>query len=192
MLDLTRKEEILLYHGSFLPVPIIDLNKCQEGKDFGKGFYLTTSYTQAKKFIPMSIKKQIMIGEIPSETHIGYISIYKLTLSKELKIHSFPTADKEWLHFIAENRRKGSFPNLRKQYQEYDIISGKIADDRTSRTLQLYLSNSFGDIHSEEADQIAINTLLPNRLEDQHCFLTYNALQCLQYLGSDEYDIRNK
>lgn len=189
MLDLTQEKEILLYHGSFVPIPIIDLNKCRDGKDFGKGFYLITSYAQAKGFVPLAIKKQIMLGALPPDIHTGYISIYKLTLNKGIKIYSFKEADKEWLHFIAENRRKGSFPHLRKQYQKYDIISGKIADDRTSRTLQLYLANSFGSIHSEQADQIAINTLLPNRLEDQHCFLTENALKCLQFIGSEKYDI---
>jgi hypothetical protein len=38
MLDLTQENEILLYHGSFVPIPIMDLNKCRDGKDFGKGF----------------------------------------------------------------------------------------------------------------------------------------------------------
>ena len=46
----------------------------------------------------------------------------------------------------------------------------KIANDRTALTLQLYTTGGYGEPGSEQADSIAITTLLPNRLEDQFCF----------------------
>ena len=45
---LTLTDEMLLYHGSFTRVSEIDLNKCKRGKDFGRGFYVTSSYQQAQ------------------------------------------------------------------------------------------------------------------------------------------------
>ena len=46
----------------------------------------------------------------------------------------------EWLHFVAANRKKDLFPHLLKKYSVIDIIGGKIADDQTARTLQIYIS----------------------------------------------------
>lgn len=39
---------MLLYHGSYTVVNTPDLAKCATRKDFGKGFYLTTSKKQAE------------------------------------------------------------------------------------------------------------------------------------------------
>lgn len=39
---------MLLYHGSHMVVDTPDLAKCAARKDFGKGFYLTTSKKQAE------------------------------------------------------------------------------------------------------------------------------------------------
>lgn len=54
--------EILLYHGSYMEVPDIDLSKCSDGLDFGKGFYLTTSFEQALDYIPATVKKRKSAG----------------------------------------------------------------------------------------------------------------------------------
>lgn len=48
---------ILLYHGGYTEITKIDLSMCKGGLDFGKGFYLTSSYQQARNYIPSSIKK---------------------------------------------------------------------------------------------------------------------------------------
>ena len=37
-------DEMLLYHGSYIGIPEIDLDRCFSGLDFGRGFYLTSSY----------------------------------------------------------------------------------------------------------------------------------------------------
>ena len=50
-------DKIILYHGSFCIVQNPDLSRCAAGKDFGQGFYLTTSKAQAQKFVATSIKK---------------------------------------------------------------------------------------------------------------------------------------
>ena len=78
---LTLTNGMLLYHGSFTQVSEIDLNKCKQGKDFGRGFYVTSSYKQAQGFVPLSVNKQINEERLPTGTTIGYISVFKL-LSK--------------------------------------------------------------------------------------------------------------
>lgn len=189
---LTLTDGMLLYHGSFTEVPVIDLSKCRRGKDFGRGFYLTSSYEQARSFVPLSINKQVNEGNLPEDYSIGYISIFRLHLSTDVAVHTFDAADKEWLHFVAANRRKSLFPSLRQDYRGFDIIGEKIANDRTARTLQLYTSGGYGTPGSQEADDIAIMTLLPNRLEDQFCFCNEKAVRTLEFIGSEKYDINHR
>ena len=37
------EDGMLLYHGSYVSIPDIDLNRCMGGFDFGRGFYLTSA-----------------------------------------------------------------------------------------------------------------------------------------------------
>ena len=39
---MTLKDGMLLYHGSYTSVESISLDQCARGKDFGRGFYLTS------------------------------------------------------------------------------------------------------------------------------------------------------
>ena len=109
----------------------------------------------------------------------------------DISIHLFDTADKDWLHFVASNRRKTLFPEIQQQYAKFDIIGGKIANDRTARTLQLYTSGGYGEPGSEDADSIAITTLLPNRLENQFCFCNEKAFHTLEFIRSELYVFGN-
>ena len=60
MLEL--KDGFVLYHGSYCEVKEPDLAKCAKRKDFGQGFYLTTSKEQAESFLRTSIVKAIATG----------------------------------------------------------------------------------------------------------------------------------
>ena len=79
---------------------------------------------------------------------------------------------------------------MQKRYDGFDIIGGKIANDRTARTLQLYITGAYGEPGTEQADNIAISMLLPNRLENQFCFCNEKAVQMLEYVRSDRYDFQ--
>lgn len=185
MISLTNG--MILYHGSYTEVSQIQLEKCSKGKDFGQGFYLTSSHSQAEKFIKLSCKKQIRLKNIPEETKSGYISIYKLHLSEKVSFKLFESADKEWLHFVAANRDENLFGDMLNQYKKIDIIGGKIANDRTARTLNAYIDGLFGEPGTETADNFTIQTLLPNRLENQYCFRTERAIEALEFIGSEYY-----
>ena len=94
----------------------------------------------------------------------------------------------EWLHFVAANRKKDLFLQLLKKYSVIDIIGGKIADDQTARTLQIYISGEgAGEPGTSKADKETIEKRLPNRLEDQFCFRTQDAVEHLEFIRSDRY-----
>ena len=186
---LTLTEGNLLFHGSFTSINQIDLSVCKNGKDFGKGFYLTTDYDQAKNFVPLTVKREIKAGALPSDYSSGYVSVFRYLPAAPLEKYYFSEADREWLHFVAANRRGSLFPELQEKLFAYDIIGGKIANDRTAQTLQLYIAGAYGIPGSEAADNIAISTLLPNRLQNQYCFKTQAAVNALHFLRSDEINV---
>ena len=182
------QKETILYHGSYTIVDNIDLRLSEPNKDFGNGFYLTTSKEQAISFIKLSINKAIIKNKIPIDTKFGYVSTYKLKSIENLNIKYFNEADAEWLHFVVANRDDSLFDNLLEKYNIYNVFAGKIANDRTAATLQTYISGLYGDIGSESADNTAIKILLPQKLENQFCFKTSEAVASLEYIGNEKYE----
>ena len=149
MLEL--KDGFVLYHGSYCEIKDPDLAKCAKRKDFGQGFYLTTSKEQAESFLRTSITKAIATGAIEEEQNFGYISTFEFKLSGNLAMHIFENADVDWLHCIAAHRKKKMFIEVEREMARYDIIAGKIADDATNATLTAYLAGAFGTEGDQEA-----------------------------------------
>ena len=142
MLEL--KDGFVLYHGSYCEVKEPDLAKCAKRKDFGQGFYLTTSKEQAESFLRTSIAKAIATGTIEEGQKFGYISTFEFKLSENLETHIFENADVDWLHCIAAHRKKKMFIEVEREMAKYDIIAGKI-DHRLEQ---------LRDAVSSELDQI--------------------------------------
>ena len=126
MLEL--KDGFVLYHGSYCEIKDPDLAKCAKRKDFGQGFYLTTSREQAESFLRTSIAKAIATGKIEEGQNFGYISTFEFKLSGKIETHIFENADVDWLHCIAAHRKKKMFIEVEREMAKYDIIVGKIAD----------------------------------------------------------------
>ncbi len=76
------EDGLILYHGSYCEVSEPDLSKCAKKKDFGQGFYLTTSREQAESFVKTSIVKALASGTLETSQSYGYISVFKLISSK--------------------------------------------------------------------------------------------------------------
>ena len=186
---LNLSEDILLYHGSYTAVPEIDLSKCNSGLDFGRGFYVTTSYDQAVSFVPNSVKRNIRTGNLPADFDVnnGQVSVYRFHPDPMLLIEAFSEANLDWLHFVAANRNRNLFKDLYDKLETHDIIGGKIADDNTSRVLNGYVTGLFGTPGSDLTDMFAIQSLLPNRLKDQFCFRTEASVKSLEFVRSDRY-----
>ena len=180
------KDGLILYHGSYCEVKEPDLKKCAKRKDFGQGFYLTTSKEQAKSFLKTSIAKARATGQISEDQNYGYISVFEIKLFNQLQTHIFNSADVNWLHCVAAHRKKKLFIEVESEMEKYDIIAGKIADDATNATLTAYLAGAFGTAGGEDADDFCIKQLLPDKLKDQYCFKTDAAIECLKFLEGEK------
>lgn len=184
---------MLLYHGSYAPVKVIDLSMCAAGKDFGRGFYLTEDREQARKFIKNSLKKAYKTGKVEKSQNFGYVSVFRYIAPEDsIPAYSFVTANQDWLWFVSMNRRHelaDFFGNaLDSEILQAEIISGKIANDTTNPTIMAYLSGVFGDFMSDRAVKFAIGQLLPERLNNQYCFLSERAVSCLKLIEVKRYE----
>lgn len=183
---MTVDKDLVLYHGSYTAVERPDLNECRKGKDFGRGFYLTSSKKQAERFTRTSIKKALLNGLIPKNTKKGFVSSFKIESAFGLNIYTFDNADEEWLHCVVGHRKYGSFPDEISKWEKYDLIIGKIANDNTNLVITAYMDGVYGEVGSDKADRLAISFLEPENLKNQYCFRTEQAIQRLQYLGCEE------
>jgi hypothetical protein len=184
------KKDLLLYHGSFCIVDNPILERCAKFKDFGQGFYLTTSLEQARSFSKISASKAKNNHLISVTTEFAFVSHFKVSDISDLKCFAFETANIEWLHCIVSHRRNGAFTDIRKQMENYDVIGGKIANDDTNTTITAYMGNVFGQMGSEQADNMCISLLLPERLQDQFCFRSPSAISKLQFIKSEKVSLR--
>ena len=174
---------IQLYHASYTIVEKPDLAACASGKDFGRGFYLTTSYEQACRFVKTSVEKAIKNGAKDVKKDLGYISIFKYNEDKAQKIsyYEFSSADNDWLHCVVAHRKAGLLIDEITKWKKYDILAGKIANDSTNQVITAYMNGFYGEVGSAEADETAIKFLLPNKLSDQICFRTKKALGAISF-----------
>ena len=152
-----------LYHGSNLEIKNPQILESDRKLDFGTGFYLTSSYEQAEKWAILTAKRR---GE-----GFPIISVFEYEDNKtsELNIFKFENADIEWLRFVSANRNNQSIRN------DYDIIIGPVANDKTMPVISLF----FTGLYSEEE---TIKRLLPQKLQDQFVFKTEKALNQLNYV----------
>lgn len=157
-----------------------DLNKCKAGKDFGKGFYVTTDKKQAVKFAKLIAERQ----NVP----FGILNEYFLSDILNLTYYEFKSTDLEWLNCVVGNRRK-QFIHLADKWCGYDILSGKVANDDTSTVINAYLLGLYGEIGSENAGKIAIANLEPENLKNQLCFKTEKSIEKLHFINSEKINL---
>lgn len=157
---------MICYHGSDT---IVDKPRILEAKrplDFGGGFYVTTSETQAKSWASKVAYRN-------NSSH-RCINRYEFDLNKaqlELIIINFQKADERWLNFICDNRSG-------KSTGEYDIVIGPVADDNVYRVVVEYEN---GDLDKETA----LKKLKTELLCDQILFHTKKALEYIKYIDTE-------
>lgn len=177
------RDNIILYHGSYTEVHDIDLSLCSTGKDFGKGFYLTTDLNQAIRFVKTAVGKAEKNGIVGINSAKGFVSSFQYVAKNNVSVFEFDSADRDWLHCVVAHRRSGVLSLELKKWQNYDIIVGKIANDTTNSVITAYINGAYGAIGSESADAIAMQLLLPDKLKEQICFRSQKSLQCLSFTG---------
>jgi len=177
---ISESKGIELYHASYMPIEVINLSVCRKRNDFGQGFYLTTDKEQAEKFVKTSILKT------GRDLNAGYVNIYRMKDFEGLKCHEFTTTDEMWLHCVCAYRCAELFQIGVREWETFDVMIGKIANDDTMATLTIYLQNGYGEIGSDEAVTAAVRVLKPQRLKDQVCLKTEVALSKVEFTAAYE------
>ena len=119
-----------LYHGTNIDFDHIDINKSKPNKDFGRGFYLSADYEQAKNMADIKVEQMETGMPLVQEYSINEIEM------KSLKCMTFDDYTEEWAKFILLNRNNPSAVPA----HDYDIVIGPIADDRVGVQLWKYES----------------------------------------------------
>lgn len=157
-----------VYHGSTVLVKEPNIEILNFKTDFGKGFYTTSDYKQAKRWTKIKIDRL----KDPNIT-IGYINVYEYTENGKLKILNFTEATEKWLDFVFENRYSNKLNHT------YDIIKGPVANDNLYVTLQLYENHIL-------TKKQTIERLKVYKLANQISFHSNEALKCIKYFENEE------
>jgi len=165
--------KVTLYHGSkgglvgSIRLGSRNRTKC----DFGRGFYMGDTATQ-----PLTL---ICDDERPV--------LYTMTLELEgLKVYHFEP-DADWAMFVAYNRgrlekyRKYAFyrryANIRR---DYDVITGKIANDRMFFVMNLFFEGLVGV-------PALVHALTALNIGNQYCALSQRALSRIEIVREKVY-----
>jgi len=103
--------EMIVYHGSYMTVDLPLLQKCEDGKDFGKGFYVTTSQIQAERFCKTAVGKALKNGKTKEAQDVGFVSRYKFSIGDDLSVFEFNNTDEIWLKCVGGHRKSSLFIN---------------------------------------------------------------------------------
>ena len=116
---------MIVYHGSIETVEKPDIKHSYRPLDFGKGFYVTSVYEQAERW---ARRKADLFG-----SDKAIISVYGMREeTDELQVKTFGPNLLEWIDFVCKCRDGGT------EYQKFDVICGKVANDRVFRVVDMY------------------------------------------------------
>ncbi len=156
-----------LYHGSTVSVKRPSIQKGRKTTDFGKGFYTTTHFEQAKKWAILKKNRE--------QSDKAVVSVYEVPddiLDREFPVLRFSGATKEWLEFVVNNRRG-------RRTDGYALVMGPVANDQLYATIRLYEQ---GVVTAEAA----IEMLKAHKLFDQLSFHTVEVALLLSFVESVE------
>ncbi|MBP0962498.1 MAG: DUF3990 domain-containing protein [Oscillospiraceae bacterium] len=153
---------MLLYHGSNMEIQIPKIIVSNRSLDFGTGFYTTSDYQQAKKWAVLTKERNGEGAAVVTEYE------FDESLMSEYKVLKFKKPDYEWLRFVRDCRKEIITGN------EYDLIIGPVADDRTFEVISFY----FEGVYDEDE---ALKRLLPMKLKDQYTFKNSSVLETLKF-----------
>ena len=161
---------MLLYHGSNIEVQNPKILESDRRLDFGTGFYLTSSLSQAERWAKLTTERR--------KNGKAIVSVFEIDENafNTLKILHFEKADKNWLEYVSKNRK-----NLPIQNDDFDLIIGPVANDKTMPVISLYFS---GIYDMEET----IKRLLVQKLNNQYTFKTKKSLEALKFTEAKTYD----
>lgn len=119
-----------LYHGSLEIVEIPAIRESNRKLDFGRGFYTTTDFDQAKRWVEIRKRKE--------QTLVGFVNVYEVNedilTNKALNILRFDSPNEAWIDFVVNNRTVPSFSHI------FDLVYGPVANDNVYTALTLFES----------------------------------------------------
>ena len=158
-----------LYHGSNIEVKNPKILTSARVGDFGRGFYTTSNFEQARRWAQIRAKQE--------DVQSGIVTVFEVpdTIfeNSELRIKTFEKADEEWLDFVLENRKNTEFEH------GFDLVIGPVADDRVYVCLNM-LEDGLAD------RETVIKKLKTYVLADQILFHTAKSLLFLDYEKTEE------
>lgn len=116
---------MMVYHGSTEVVEKPDVEHSYRLLDFGRGFYVTTVKEQAERWAK---RKADIFGKKEA-----IVNIYRMNDdTDEFRVKFFEEDLIEWIDFVCRCR------DGEKDYQKYDLIFGKVANDKVFRVVDMY------------------------------------------------------
>ena len=157
---------MIVYHGSSLVVKQPDVQHSYRPLDFGKGFYVTTVYEQAVRW---ANRKRSLFG-----TEKAIVNRYQLKENlKDFRLKTFDDDLEEWIDFVCRCRDGAD------DYKNYDLIYGKVADDKVFRVVDMYKSGIWDKAR-------ALREIKVYDTYDQVAFITQTAIDHLLIFDSSE------
>lgn len=115
---------MIVYHGSTVIVTAPDVRHSFRALDFGRGFYATSNREQAESW---ARRRANVFGGRP------IINRYEMSDDfSGLQVKTFPEDLMAWIDFVCDCR------DGKNVYSGYDIIMGRVADDKVFRVVDLY------------------------------------------------------
>ena len=151
-----------VYHGSYVEIIDIDLNVCEVGKDFGRGFYVTKLREQAEFWAK---KKGSKKGKNSFVTEFDFNE--NTCRIMKLNVLRFDDYNDDWLEFVVLNRKN----DTEQQAHDFDIVEGPVANDKIATEVDKYIE---GLISKEQ-----FLSDLTHNPSHQICFCTMQSLQTL-------------
>ena len=156
---------MIVYHGSTEIIKKPDVLHSYRLLDFGQGFYVTTVKEQAMRWARRKAGLQ--------KDKSAVVNCYQMADDIDgLKRKTFSEDLMEWIDFVCKCRDGNT------DYREYDLISGKVANDKVFRVVDLYRTGIW------EKDR-ALKEIKAYPNYDQIAFITQKAIDKL--LSYDSY-----
>ena len=117
---------MIVYHGSSEIVRNPDILHSYRPLDFGMGFYVTTVEEQAARW---ARRKADLL-----EKDKAIVNCYSMKDADGFAVKTFDEDLREWIDFVCACRDGDT------GYQAFDVIAGKVANDKVFRVVDLYRS----------------------------------------------------
>jgi len=160
---------ITLYHGSYIEVKNPLVNVGRKNLDFGQGFYLYNSKSEAESWAKIASNRE---GDDVKPIVNVYNFDYFRTKNIGYRFNEFETYNIEWLNFVVDCRKGKDV------FSDYDIVIAGSIDDEIANIVVDYEK---GIITAEQA----LGQLRYKDVNHQICILNQEIIDyCLEFVES--------